>query len=356
MATTSYPVNDAMAVKTWSRRVAWETLKSTAIAPLIGSDENSIIVRKDEMNRGPGDQVTCTLFTTPEGDGFSEGERVEGNAESLTNYTDSLVINELGHAVGVRSRNTIDQQRVPFDLRAQANRGLRDWWKDRMSESFFKQVCGYTAETITKRTGMQAPTAPTSGRVIRQGGHANDQSITSADTFTLDLIDKAKEIAETADVPVRPIMMGGEEMYVIYIHPYQVTSLRTNTSTGQWQDLQKAAMMGGQVSDNPIWRGSLGMYNNVIIRKAFDVTQGVNSSTSAAVTTVRRAVLLGASAAYVAFGQRHGEGRFRMNEELLDHKRELEVSAWSVWGLKKCVYNSQDYGVVTIPTYAVAAS
>lgn len=356
MATTSYAINDDMAVKVWSKRVAWEALKSTAIQPLIGRDENSIINLKDELQKGPGDRVRMTLFMTPEGDGFTENELVEGNAEALTNYSDDLFINELGHAVGVKSANTIDQQRVPFNLRDQAFRGLRDWWANRISVSFFNQVCGYTAETRSKYTGLQLPSAPSTNRIIRAGGAATDQALTSADTFTLDLIDKARERAETGDPPVNPVMMNGEKMYVIYLHDYQVTSLRTNTSTGQWQDIQKAAMQGGMVSNNPIFKNALGQYNNVILRKANDVTQGVNSSTSAAITTVRRAVMLGAQAAYISFGQRHQPGRFRWNEELLDHKRKLEVSAFSIWGLKKCVYNSEDYGVVVVPTYAAAAT
>lgn len=356
MATTSYGLNDAATVKVWSKKVAWEALKSTPIAPLIGTGDGFPITRKDELTKGAGDRVRMILFMTPEGDGFTENEPIEGNGEALTSYSDDLTINELGHAVGVKSQNTIDQQRVPYDIRDQAFRGLRDWWGNRMSVSFFNQVCGYTAQTSTKYTGLQAATAPTTNRVLRAGSAASDQALTSTDTFTLDLIDKAKEKAETGDPPVPPLMIGGQKMYVIYLHDYQVTSLRTNTSTGQWQDIQKAAMMGGSVSKNPIFTGSLGMYNNVILRKANDVTQGVNSSTDAAITTVRRAVLLGSQSAYIAFGQKHQAGKFRWNEELLDHKRKLEVSAFSIWGLKKCVYNSEDYGVVVVPTYAAAAS
>jgi hypothetical protein len=65
-------------------------------------------------------------------------------------------LDELGHVVGVKSENTIDAQRVPFDLRAEAKDGLADWWMDRLSVSFFNQVCGYTVQTNTKFTGLNA--------------------------------------------------------------------------------------------------------------------------------------------------------------------------------------------------------
>ena len=352
MSYTSYGVNDAAAVKVWSKKVALQALKSTPIAPLIGKSENSIIYLKDELQKGDGDRVRCTLFTTPQGDGFTENEDVEGNAEGITNYTDDIIINELGHAIGVKSDNTIDAQRVPYNLRQTGMDLLKQWWSDRWSISFFNQVCGYTAQTNTKYTGLQAALAPSSGRIIRAGNHANDESLTASDTFTLDLIDEAKELAETADVPLVPIMIDGEKKFVMYLHNYQVTSLRTNTSTGQWLDIQKAAMAGGKVSNNPIFKSALGEYNDVILRKAFDVRPGVSSVAGTAVANTRRAVLLGAQACMMAFGKKSMPGKMRWNEELLDHKRKLEVSAWSIFGLKKCQFNSQDFGTVVVSTYA----
>lgn len=137
----------------------------------------------------------------------------------------------------------------------------------------------------------------------------------------------------------------------------QATALRTNSSSGQWLDITKAAMQGGQVKDSPIYSGALGEYNGVVLRVSQDVPLGVNSSTSAAVSSTRRAVLLGAQAAVVAFGKNdYGPMKYRWNEELLDHKRKLEVSAWSIWGLKKTVLNSSDFGTVVVSTYAAASS
>jgi len=184
--------------------------------------------------------------------------------------------------------------------------------------SFFNQVCGYTVQTNTKYTGLNSVTAPTSGRKIVAGSGANDQNITSADVFTLDLIDQAVELAKVGSNMVRPIRIGGQPKYVVYLHPYQVTSLRTNSSTGQWLDIQKAAMMGGQVTKNPIYTGALGEYNGVIIRQSQDVTQGVDSGAGTAITTVRRAVLLGAQSAVVGYGQaNYGPMKYRWNEELI---------------------------------------
>lgn len=170
--------------------------------------------------------------------------------------------------VGVKSDRTIDQQRVPFDLRAEARDGLADWYGKRLSVSFFNSVCGNTNEARTKYTGLQATTAPSSSRILWQGSLTADESLTSSNTFTLGMLDKAKEMAITATPLVRPInAMGKSDIgdyyravqqgrYVAYLHPYQVTDLRTNTSTGQWLDITKAAATGDGSKNNPIWDGA----------------------------------------------------------------------------------------------------
>ncbi len=373
MGSTTYGVNDSLAVKLWAKELAHEAVKASEIFPLIGANSNSVIQEKTETKKGPGDRVTCGLRMQLSGDGFTENEVAEGNGETLTTYSDNLLVNELGHVVGVRSENTIDAQRVSFDLREEAKDGLVDWWARRLAISFFNQVCGNTATsgagapTSTKYTGLNAATAPTTGRKLFGGDVTGSTFVYTASTdvgctgnpFTLLDIDRAVEIAKTGGstgLPkIRPIRIEGGEHYVIYIHPTQTTSLRKQSSAGQWLDIQKAAMTGGEVTKNPLFTGALGMYNNCIIRESEQVPRGVNAS-SVAISTVRRAVFMGAQAGLLGFGQNSGENKYRWNEELYDHKRRLEVSAWSIWGLKKAVWNATDFATITISTLVADAA
>jgi N4-gp56 family major capsid protein len=364
MAMTNYGVNDALAVKLWSKSLDHEALKYTDIGPLVGDSPNSIIHRKTETSKGPGDRVTYGIRMQLAGAGFTENQLAEGNGESLTTYSDSLYINELGHVVGVKSENSIDQQRVPFNLRTEARDGLAEWYAKRFSVAFFNQVGGNTVQTDVRFTGLNATVAAT--RIIRQSGRASDDLLVAGDTFDLSLIDKAKEAAIVAVPKIRPATFGGAvgsdgrrdynatltDKYVMYLHPYQVTDLRRNTSTGQWLDIAKAMNMGSG-RNNPIYSGALGEYNGVVLRSSYDVINGI-SATGTTVATAYRAVLLGGQAAMIAFGQRGSMNKYRWNEELFDHKRRLEVSAWTIHGLKKTTYNSLDYGVVVVSTYAAA--
>lgn len=357
MASKSYGVNHGLAVKAWARRLHVEALKRTSFANLQSNRPYSLVHRKDELAKARGDQVTFGLRMQMTGEGRQGSEVLEGHEEALTTFEDAIIINLLRHAARSESSNSISQQRVPFNIRDEMLDAIADWWADTFDTALFNQLCGYTAETRTKRTGNQATVAPDTGHVIRQTSRANDESLVAGDEFTLSMVDKAKELAATATPAIRPADLGGGlKMHVCFLHEYQVTDLRTDAATaGNWFDIQQAAMQGGDVSKNPIFTGALGVYNNTLLLANNRVTNGVHSSTAASVAAARRAVFCGAQAACLAFGQDNsGPNNLTWVEKLFDYDNQLGVAANSIFGLKKTRFNSQDFGVVTLPTYAVA--
>jgi hypothetical protein len=60
-------------------------------------------------------------------DGFSEGQTAIGNAEAMTLYSQAAVINEIGTTCAPPSQNSIDHQRIPFNLRDEG-KGLLGLW------------------------------------------------------------------------------------------------------------------------------------------------------------------------------------------------------------------------------------
>ena len=353
MATTEYGVNDALAVKLWAKKLFQEALKKTYASKFMGSGSDSLIQIKGETSKSAGDRITVGLRMQLSGDGVQADGTLEGSEEALTTYSDNVLINQLRHAV--RSAGKMSEQRVPFSVREEARMGLEDWWANRIDTWFFNQVCGYTPQTDTRYTGNNSITGPDSDHRVFSTGTA-DETVQADSTkiMTLAMIDKAVEKAKTLSPMIRPLMINGEEKYVMFLHPYQVYDLRTSSSTGQWLDIQKAAMAGSRASESPIFKGSLGEYNGVILHESTRVTNGVHSSTGAAQTSVRRAVFCGAQAAVIAYGKDSSGGEMSWVEELFDYGNQLGVSAGMIAGLKKTVFNSKDFGVITASTYAVA--
>lgn len=352
MAATNYGVNDALAVKLWSKKLSVEVLKETWIMNFAGPSSDSMVQIKDETQKSAGDKITYGLRMQLTAAGIQGDGTLEGNEESLVTYSDSILINQLRNAV--RSAGRMSQQRVPFSVRDEALSGLRDWYADRFDTSGFNHLCGYTPQTNTAYTGNNAVIGVDSAHQKFISG-TTDQGLSSGNTFALGIIDSAVEAAKVLSPAIRPVRTGGKEFYLGFLHPYQVTDMRISTSTGQWLDIQKAAMTGGEIDDNPIFDGSLGVYNSVILHSDYRVTQGVQSAASTTpVAAVRRAVLCGAQALMLGYGRDNGPGRFTWVEELFDYENELGVSVGCIFGMKKTVFNSADFADVVMSSYAVA--
>lgn len=323
-----------------------EAIQQTWFRHFISDDGNNVIQQLDDAEKSAGDAINFGLRMQLIGAGVQGDGVLEGQEEALTTYADKVLIDQLRHAVNVGGRMT--QQRVPFELREEGRLGLQDWWANRMDTAFFNHLCGNTMQTNTAYTGNNSPTAPTS--IVLPSGVANEGALASTNIFALDLLDYAVELAYTKSPIIRPIKVDGEEKYVGFLHPFQVTDMRTTTSTGQWLDIQKAAETGGEVSDNPIFTGALGEYNGCILHKAYRVTPCVYSG--AYVADTARAVVAGAQAGALAFGRGDSKETFTWVEEMFDYGNMLGIAAGSIFGIKKAVFNSGDFGTMVVSTYA----
>lgn len=356
MAITSYAVNDALAVKNWSKRLDVEALKETSFRRFMKDSPDALVQEKSETRKGKGDSITFGLRMQLTGDGVIGSDVLKGNEESLTTYSDALLIDELRHAVSVPGEDTIDAQRVPFELREEAYSGLRDWWADRLDRVMFNHLCGNTAETRSQYIGANAIQAPSTNRWIRAGNVANDQSL-STNAMTLTLIDQCVARAKTATPMIRPIKgLGADIDYVMFVHPDQVRSLRADAATaGGWMDLQKARITGGEISNNAVFTGALGVYNRTMLVENPRIPQAINASTGASIANTRRAVFCGAQALTFAVGQSYRDTKFTWSEELDDYGKILGVKAGLIFGMKKTRFNNEDFGTIAVSTYALAA-
>lgn len=408
----SYGVNDTLAVKVWAKKLFVEALKSTILDKFIGTDNNSGIQVKDDLSKGSGDKMTYGLRMQLSGDGTIGDSTLEGNEEALTTFSDQIYIDQLRHAVKVVGN--MSQQRVNFDIRAEAQSGLVDWWADRLDVGYINQLCGnknaadrtdlsvstsaitglnpitgpYTiAQDKPTDTVSQVPSAESRGIVPQAWGvvtSASDDSIaitanewedweanivnsqasfnTSSSKgneqyFRLSMLDAAVVKARTLATPIRPIKLNGMECYVAILHPFQVLDLRRNTNNGQWMDIQKSAMMGGQITNNPIFTGAVGMYNGVIIHEDARIPRagsGSKTDLGSAVTykDICRGIFFGAQAGCVAFGRSYGLSgsnvKFKWTEVLNDYENQLGVSAALVYGCKKTVFDGKDFSTLAL--------
>lgn len=357
MAVTSFGTNDNITVKAWSRKLEREVLPATLVGKFMGRGPDAAVRVRDDLTKGPGDRIRFSLSMLLQGDGVSGNTALEGNEESLTYHTDDVSIDQLRNAV--RNYVRIDSQRVAHDVREDAKVRLRDWMADQLDESFINQLTGNSIETDTKKTGLNTCTIWDADHIVYPEGASavTDLTTTTNDSFHLSQVDRAltkiKMFRESSDIPtIRPFKGG---YYGCILSPYQVEDLvrgrNTSASGPDWADIAQWSMQGGQVKDNPLFTGALGVYKGVVFFEDSRIPPANNAGS--AVSNTRTAVLFGAGAINCAFGREGGRpDRFLWNEETFDYGNQAGVSASLIFGMKKAIYNSDDFATIVLPSYS----
>lgn len=368
MARTVFGVGDPSAVKRFSamlfvdkaRQSYWDNRFSKK-----GRDAEVPCQILTELESDAGDTISFDLFAQLRGKATYGDDRIKGKEEELKKFSDSLKIEQVRASVSAGGRMT--RKRVLHDLRLMCRRLSSDWWRrwnDEAMHVYAAGARGINADFIEDTDWLgfadNPLQAPDAAHQIYGGSATAKANLTSADGITLSLIDrlvaKAKTMGGgTARTPkIRPIMIDGENHYVYLMSPGDEYRLRTNVSTGQWLDIQKAAA-GATGRNNPIFKGGLGMYNNVVLHEHDGVIQfddyGVGQNLPAS-----RNMFIGMQAMVQAYGS-PGDGlRMDWNEETDDRGNEVVITTGCITGVKATVFNEQRYGSMAADVYSPAVT
>ena len=361
MGSTVIAWGDPKAQKAWSTGLAVDQIKKAYFEKkFVGTDENSIIQRKTELESDPGDRVSFDLSVQLRGEATEGDARLEGKEESQKYYTDEVAIDQVRHAVSAGGAMT--RKRTNLNLRGNAKRLLSDYWSRFYDELMFIYLSG--ARGINRdflfpldyqgRAG-NAIQAPDTGHLLYGGAATSKLSMVAGDKMTTLLIEKAQvkstmlQAQDPEAANMVPVNIDGEEHYVCVMNPFQAHDLRTAAGS-TWIDIQKAAA-AAEGRNNPIFKGGLGMVKNVVLHEHRNAIRfsdyGAGSNVAAG-----RALFLGRQAGVVAYGTQGGL-RWSWKEEMKDYDNEPTVAAGAIFGIKKARFNSRDFGVLSLDTACV---
>lgn len=360
MASTTVPFGDPKAAKKWSASLAVDQVKKSYFErKFVGTDENSIIQRKTELESDSGDRISFDLSVQLRGEHTEGDRRLEGKEESLKFYTDEVNIDQARKAVSAGGKMT--RKRTVHNLRTIARGRLGDYWSRFMDELMFMYLSGARGINADFLFGLDYNghagntfQAPDSGHVLYGGDATGKADITNADVMSRNLIERATvqatmlQAQDPEAANMVPVSMEGEERYVCVMSPFQEHNLRTDSGS-EWLDVQKAAA-GAEGRNNPIFKGSLGMINNVVLHSHRNAIRFNDYGTGSGLPAAR-ALFLGRQAGVVAYGTTSGM-RFEWKEEMKDYGNEPTVASGCIMGFKKTRFNGKDFGVISLDTYA----
>jgi hypothetical protein len=370
MSATEMTSADALTLKIWASRDWVNPGKQVVFGHLFS--RGAVHYATEFLgNKSRGDTITYDYTQMLTGIPVGEGGTLDGNEEALNLGSFTMAINVTRIGVLNPNDDTIEQQRTLVDFPERTRKVVPNRHLQLLDASCFQHLAGAYPTSWTQDgttwsgnnrlfvTGHNVPPAPSTDRILRAGAVANDQSLTSSMTATLDIIDYALETIANSNQPIERLADG---TYDSFWAPSQIVDLKQDT-TGkiQWFNYALAEITGGDDSmmKGKLFQGmrTLGTYAGVNIYEAPRVAFGVSSADSSVITTVRRAVIVGKDALTFAspFGGRPTDksAPWKYFSQLKDYDYYKGLEGRMIYGLKKNVAsNSSDIGVFVISTYA----
>lgn len=369
MAKTVIGVGDPKAVRRFSAFLAVDVGRESYFNRKFmgtGIEAQTPLQTLPNLENDAGDRIDYDLVMQLKMQPIEGDNTLRGKEEDLKFYTDNVLIDQMRG--GVNTGGKMTRKRTIHDLRKIARARQGEWWARVFDELFFMYLAGargVNADYIypTNYAGFAGNgfVAPDNQHLMYGGAATAKNNLANTDKFNLTLIERAVTRANTmgggtSGVPsLQPIRIEGEERYVALLHEWCLYDLRTNTTTGQWLDIQKA-LATAVGNKSPIFMGGAGYHNNVVIHSHRAVIR-FNDYGAGANLGAARNLFMGRQAAIVAFGSPGTGLRFDWNEETEDRGNQVVITTSSIAGIKKCAFTidgtSRDFGAIALDTYAV---
>lgn len=366
------------------------------------SDPAMPIVEIQDLTKTAGDKARMDCIDVATAKPIMGDKNAEGKGTSMSFSSMDVEIDQWTFPVNAGGR--MSQQRTPHDLRALARAqavGLASRYFEQRS---LIHLAGARGQSIGSdwviplqfasgaSSGGDADfadimvnpvMAPTynrhyvvNGTGLTQGG-AQLGSITSTDDLTLAHIDQIRNIIDSLDLSLQQVRIADdpaandEPMWVMLCPANVYSQLLTEGSLRAFQ--QNAINRAAFGSKHPLFRGEVGMWNGILVKKMqrtvrflpSDYTKIITSANAAAATEtnqqinasltagygVERCIVLGAQALATAYGKDSKSGtHYSWAEKLHNFEREPEFAVFGVEGATKVRFNVPDATGTPIPT------
>lgn len=360
MAATIVPFGDKRAVKRWSGNLFVATRqKSYFEKKFVGKDDNAVIQRLTDLESAKGDTISFDLSIQLRQAPTKGDKKLSGNEENLRFATDTVTIDQLRH--GVRTGGAMSRKRTEHDMRTVGKNRLSDYWAAYFDELTFMYLSGergvnneFIEDINFTGTAKNPLEAPDDAHLLFGGEATSHADLKVTDIMSRAVIERATvkaRMMRTEDPDAAnmvPVMIDGEPHYVCVMSTFQEHDMRNKDQSG-WLEISKAAATA-EGRKSPIFKGGLGMVNNVVLH-SHDRCIRLGGKGAGGKVEAGRALFLGAQAGVIAYGSTKGL-RFTWNEELVDHNNDGAVASGVILGVKKTRFNGTDFGVISIDTAA----
>lgn len=309
----------ALVPKVWAKKVWHEGLKDSYFDKFTALDGSNVVHKNKDLENVKGDSVVFGLMMNLNGSGVEGNRQKLSGAEDTLNIYDFTVQTQLvRNAV---SRYEADDQKTQYDMLKEIKGALKQWLSDWLDNRLINKL-SYN---------------PSNGEVLYASAAGTQSSITANDKLTTTIISRAKRKAMMHAPKVQPIKVDGMDKYIMLVHPWAARDLKDDP---KWLAAQQNANVRG--SKNPIFTGSLGEYDGVIL---YEYERVLSSNIGASSANVCQNLLLGKQAACFAVA------RPAKHIEQTDDYGNIAGNGIAFYSaVEKTKFNGLDYGVINVMT------
>lgn len=307
--------------KVWGDKLFYQAERKTFFNKFEGGPgSDAPLVRMDDLEKNVGDTVFIDIALALTGAGQTgDTTLLEGNEEAVKFRQISVTVDSLQHAV---RWSKLGKVLINKDMRTVALNLLRKHLAARLDDQIFNEASGGAGATIAEAN------LPTTMKWFA-GAATSIVTVTSAMTPTLNDISEIKAYAVTNNL-IEPLGMGesdeGEELYMLVLHPYSALGLKKDTN---FQQAKRDALERGK--ENALFRGTIGVWDNVLLYQSARVRTANDGATGA---TVARNLFLGAQGIARAFAYFPD-----WTEQYFSYGQEQGVAYWGVVGKRLVVFD-----------------
>lgn len=374
MATTTVATADPQVVKLFMEKLmASEVEKNMTMKQFMGDSEDSAIQKLDALEKSKGDTLNYQIMYKLSGQGKQGDTPLEGYEEDITVKNAQFKIDQLRHAAGKHSRMT--DKRSFINYTNSAVKLLSIWFAEWCDEALFIYLSG--ARGVNDTSGKFASgwpghasnsiTAPDTNHLRYCTDTGLSSTITEMnDTLEVTHLDLAnvviKELQGTAgNAAMRKAKLGGsKQKFINVISPRQKFHLTQAASDTIFEKINIGKIQGGNTTDYIFDDGmeysDFVIYENVNVRKF--TASGVYTGADSGMTVAHRALILGAQAGVIGYGESGGGfDNIKVDTEDFDYGNMVGFAGRVVMGLQKVTFadpsgTSRDLGVFCLDSQA----
>lgn len=345
----------ANSVQQWDDAYFLEYVRDNRFRRYMGTDENNVIVMKDELISKPGATITIPLVTKLNGNGVTGNTALEGAEEPLDNFGFPITISVLRNGVEITKW---EQKKSAFSLREAAKTTLKMWSMEKLRDAIIiamGSIDGTPYATATE-TAKDAWLVNNADRVlfgaVKANASSGDHSTSlgnvdnTADKLSPGIVSLAKRMAKattTTGQAIRPIRIKEDEEWYVMFAPSQAFRDLKNDAT--MTQANREAWLRGE--DNPLFRDGDLIWDGVIIREIPEIP--ILVGVGATLIDVAPCYFCGAQAVGIAWGQRPAS-----TSQVTDYGFRSGLGIEEMRGVEKMRYNNKQHGMVTVYVAGVA--